>query len=87
MSSVNEMLPFAPFILGIGAIFISSGSVAYMVAGDALVLLAGIAFIKAIEVSGRQMPQYFYNITNFLPISDPDAQAANITPPDIQGPA
>ncbi len=34
------------FLVGIGAIFISSGTTAYMLAGDALVALAGLSFVK-----------------------------------------
>ncbi len=34
------------FIVGIGAIFISSGTMMYMLAGDALVALAGLSFVK-----------------------------------------
>ena len=34
------------FIVGIGSIFISSGTTIYMLAGDALVALAGLSFVK-----------------------------------------
>jgi NADH:ubiquinone oxidoreductase subunit K len=34
------------FLVGIGAIFTSSGITTYMLAGDVLVALAGLSFVK-----------------------------------------
>ena len=42
-------LPFIPFVVGLGAIFTSGGNTMMMVVGDALVLLAGIAFLKVLK--------------------------------------
>ncbi len=47
MASGAAVLPFAPFIIGLVAIFVSGGNMLFMIAGDALVFLAGIAFLKA----------------------------------------
>ena len=41
--------PFVPFVLGLGVIFMSGGNTMYMVVGDALVALAGIAFLKVLK--------------------------------------
>lgn len=43
------IVPGILFIAGIAAIFISGGNLMYMVAGDAAVFLAGIAFIKVLK--------------------------------------
>ncbi|MGB7572082.1 MAG: hypothetical protein WBL87_10045 [Methanothrix sp.] len=40
---------FIPFVVGLGAIFVSGGNMMYMIVGDALVLLAGIAFLKVLK--------------------------------------
>jgi hypothetical protein len=42
-------LPFVPFVVGLGAIFVSGGNTLYMIVGDALVFLAGIAFLKVMK--------------------------------------
>jgi hypothetical protein len=49
MVETATILPFVPFLLGIIAIFISGGNMLYMVVGDALVFLAGVAFLKALK--------------------------------------
>jgi len=41
--------PFVPFVLGLGVIFMSGGNAMYMVVGDALVALSGIAFLKVLK--------------------------------------
>ncbi len=48
MATGAAILPFIPFVVGLVAIFISGGSMMYMIVGDALVLLAGIAFLKVL---------------------------------------
>lgn len=51
---VNDMegaaiVPGILFLAGIAAIFISGGSMTFLVAGDAAVFLAGIAFMKVLK--------------------------------------
>lgn len=48
MASAAAIIPFAPFVIGIAAIFVSGGNTVYMIAGDVLVFLAGIAFLKVL---------------------------------------
>jgi hypothetical protein len=43
------MAPFVPFVLGLGIIFMSGGNLMYMVVGDALIALAGIAFLRVLK--------------------------------------
>ncbi len=45
----HAIVPGILFIAGIAAIFVSAGNMIYMVAGDAAVFLAGIAFIKVLK--------------------------------------
>ncbi len=49
MAAGGAIIPFIPFIVGIGAIFLSGGNMIYMVVGDALVFLSGIAFLKVLQ--------------------------------------
>jgi hypothetical protein len=49
MASTASVLPLIPFVLGLGAIFMSAGNTMYMVVGDALVFLSGVAFIKVLK--------------------------------------
>lgn len=49
MAAGGAILPFIPFIVGIGAIFLSGGNMIYMVVGDALVFVSGIAFLKVLQ--------------------------------------
>ncbi len=49
MVQTATVLPLVPFVLGILAIFTSGGNMIYMVAGDALVLLSGVLFMKALK--------------------------------------
>lgn len=49
MVEAAAVLPFVPFVVGLIAIFISGGNMMYMVVGDALVLLSGIGFMKALK--------------------------------------
>jgi NADH:ubiquinone oxidoreductase subunit K len=41
-----SIVPGILFVVGIGAIFISNGTMMQMLAGDALVALAGLSFVK-----------------------------------------
>ena len=50
MASGGTALPFLPFAAGIAAILVSGGQALYMIVGDALVFLAGIAFSKDAQV-------------------------------------
>ncbi len=45
----TAIVPGILFIAGIAAIFISGGSMIYMVAGDAAIFLAGLAFIRVLK--------------------------------------
>ena len=45
----SSALPFVPFLVGIVAIFTSGGNTLYMIVGDALVFLAGVAFMKVLK--------------------------------------
>jgi hypothetical protein len=49
MVSGSTMIPLVPFVLGLGAIFMSAGNTMYMVVGDILVFASGIAFIKVLK--------------------------------------
>ena len=49
MSSGGAALPFLPFVAGLVAILVSGGQALYMIVGDALVFLAGIAFLKMLR--------------------------------------
>ncbi len=49
MVSGGSILPFVPFVLGLGIIFISAGNMMYMVVGDALVFVSGVAFLKVLK--------------------------------------
>jgi len=40
---------FLQLVAGIAAIFVSGGQALYMIVGDALVFLAGIAFLKMLK--------------------------------------
>ncbi len=44
--AINGIIPGVLFIAGIAAIFASSGGTLLMLAGDALIALAGISFVK-----------------------------------------
>lgn len=46
MVASAAVLPFVPFVLGIAAIFSSGGNMLYMIIGDALIFLSGVAFMK-----------------------------------------
>lgn len=41
-----SIVPAILFVAGIGAILASAGGTTYMLAGDALVALAGLSFVK-----------------------------------------
>lgn len=49
MAAGATVLPFIPFIVGLAAIFVSGGNTMYMIVGDALVLLAGVAFLMVLK--------------------------------------
>jgi hypothetical protein len=49
MASAASALPFVPFVLGLGVIFMSAGNVMYMLVGDILVFLSGAAFLKVLK--------------------------------------
>ncbi|HOT06280.1 MAG: hypothetical protein A4E45_00383 [Methanosaeta sp. PtaB.Bin039] len=49
IASAATSLPFVPFVLGLGVIFASGGNMMYMVVGDALIFLAGVAFMKILK--------------------------------------
>jgi len=43
---IAAIVPAILFVVGIGAILASAGGTTYMLAGDALVALAGLSFVK-----------------------------------------
>ena len=49
MVSGSTMIPLVPFVLGLGAIFMSAGNVMNMAVGDILVFASGVAFIKVLK--------------------------------------
>ena len=44
--AIGVIIPAVLFIAGIGAILVSGGATVYMLAGDVLVALAGLSFVK-----------------------------------------